>query len=560
MLARITTRIIPGSLFVVILFGLYACKKKEAVEDGILSSQSTPKNERTSSDTTRNKITLGGVLSHRKIGNMEAEERETLRKKIAALSTQDLESLLDQLSEIRNSPENRNLFSLAIGEFAIRSPATVMNWFIPEKMAQGESGFGSVCVELARSRPDIIQNWLLDEMQRCEKGVQQECLSIAIGTWSKTDPESAFSFALSTSWKHSSINDLLNCFDFGAWDPQKSDQAITTTLKGRDLEVARYNIAMAVGEVDPDAGIMHAQKIPNSSERGQVIAAILSNLMDSDRKSAITKLQSLDSSDLQTTLQANAGTFLSITRKLAIENSDDLINLISTMIPTASNEAVFRDAIESISEKTPEKSLKLIESLPSGEMKTKLYGDHYHSIASSNPEKALELASNISDQKLKNIVYGKIGDVIGPKGWAKILTISNNLNQEEKTAFLCTAIPHIANENPQQTSNLITTGKIELPPEKKREIFSALGEKFSSSDSANSWLKSLPADYQPDAMRGIAKVMAQHDINGLATMLSTSRQDATWESGVRVLIDNIKSSDPEMARKWQDALQAAGYK
>ena len=56
----------------------------------------------------------------------------------------------------------------------------------------------------------------------------------------------------------------------------------------------------------------------------------------------------------------------------------------------------------------------------------------------------------------------------------------------------------------------------------------------------------------------MAREMVKSDVPGLVNTLTDSPKDEAWAAGVRVLIDDLKSSDPESAKSWQDLLDNSG--
>lgn len=550
--------LLAGSLII-----LFSCKSKK--EEGKGTGEVSPgtKVERHRSGPTR-PATLNQVLQKRPTrSQISLEESNALSRQIASLSSKDLQELLEQTSKTRNTPSSRVLFELAISEFAKRSPETVMSWFVPENMAPSEAGFVEAGRELAKSRPEILQAWLSNEMNKADRRVQGDCLHVGLSVLSQVDAKSAFEFAVSRTWEvmpmHEIVNDVFGYF--GEQNPVEADRAAMAALKGRDLDLARNNIALGAAQSDPDLALSIAAKRGDPAGQGRTTSSILSELMDSDPSKAISKLRALDPTLLQATLQASPEGVDSVVSKLGKADPELLTNLLAKMVASESNAEVFRAAVASLGAKSPEKSMEIIQSLPDSQMKTKLFGEHYTSLARENPENALQAASTLADPKLRAEAYRSIGDFVGPKGWSETSRMLDSLPEADKATFLNSAAPSLANGDPKNFANLMSSGIVTLQGARKNEVLSLLGSRLNSSDPAftKGWLDALPAEDQPFAMKGIASDMAKTNVDGLATMLQSMKQDKKWEQGVKVLIDNVQKADPEMADQWKGALKGAGY-
>ncbi|RYZ65390.1 MAG: hypothetical protein EOP09_14340, partial [Proteobacteria bacterium] len=369
-----------------------------------------------------------------------------VQSQVSSLSNTDLKKLLNRIGKERNAIENQDLFELAITEYAKRDPDSAMSWFIPENMNRGEPGFYGVCRELAVSRPEILKNWLLSDLDRVNEDLQGECLAKAIDSLAKVDAKSAYVFAMDNKWKRYATNDIiLGVFpEFARQDAAEAEKTAMATLKGFDLVVAQMTIAMTVGETDPDAGIKYASKIADPVERGISMAAIVGGLFETKPDLAITKLQGLGTADMQMVLQSNAGTFLSLAKILGAKHPDTLFRLVDEMVPSSANEAVFKDAIDSLGNKYPEKAMQLISSLPESDLKTQLTGIQFKSLAMANPEEAIQAASKIGDPRVRGEAYKSIGSEVGATGWENTFKTLKTLDQGDRIAFMDAAIFHLS--------------------------------------------------------------------------------------------------------------------
>lgn len=88
-----------------------------------------------------------------------------------------------------------------------------------------------------------------------------------------------------------------------------------------------------------------------------------------------------------------------------------------------------------------------------------------------------------------------------------------------------------------------------------------IGSRLADDDPARAreWMADLPEQQQPAAMRGFASRMVKADPLGFADMLASGPRNETWAAGVRVLVDELRASDREAAKQWEEQLHDAGY-
>lgn len=488
------------------------------------------------------------------------EQAERLQKGIKSLSDQDLHLLLEKISKIRNTPEEKLTFAWAISELARRDPETVMSWYPPGEIRGDEAGYTAVLAVLAESRPDILKKWLSEDLKTADSAVQGQWLSMGVACLSQFDAAAAFEFSKTLAGRLDTKELILVVFaEFAKQSPAKALAAAEASFTGSDLNYARYNIAL--GTKDPDVCIEIARGIPDIRDRGNMIAGTLSRWMDSDRPAALKKLKELAAKDLQAALQAGAGDSHSLLDKLGKSEPDMLIGLLDTVVASRATENLFRSAVESLVANNPDTAKALIESMPDGEMKTKMLGARFHALAEQDSAGALLLASQLGNADGRNQAYQNIGFVIGPRGLEEILKVSEALPPADESSFLESALTYVNAHDPKDAAGVLASGKAELAEPAKQELLERVAWNLNGVDApyAKDWLTKLPAEDQPYAMKGIASQMALSDITGLSTMLDSLPRNRNWEAGVRVMIENIKGADPGAAAQWQEQLTEAGY-
>ncbi|YCM45251.1 hypothetical protein V2O64_04340 [Verrucomicrobiaceae bacterium 227] len=94
-----------------------------------------------------------------------------------------------------------------------------------------------------------------------------------------------------------------------------------------------------------------------------------------------------------------------------------------------------------------------------------------------------------------------------------------------------------------------------------RSIYEALVEELAKRDpeAAQKWLGELEGGDRAPALEAMARMMVRSDVEGLVGTLSEVPRDEGWAAGVRVLIDDLKSSDPKTSATWTEVLENRGF-
>jgi hypothetical protein len=73
-------------------------------------------------------------------------------------------------------------------------------------------------------------------------------------------------------------------------------------------------------------------------------------------------------------------------------------------------------------------------------------------------------------------------------------------------------------------------------------------------DAAKSWVERLPTEDQASGFKGLVASWTKSDPVAASDWLSKQPPGAARDAGARVIIDQIKNTDPEMAEQWRKSL------
>lgn len=502
---------------------------------------------------------ISRILEH---GDIQSEaEIKSLKADIGSLSQSGLLALLEKVGENRNINPDRAIFTHAIIELANRSPETVMSWFPPEKIGEDEPGARSVMGILAKSRPDILRDWLSNDLSNAEKTVRLSVLVMGIESLGSADPISALAF--SKTLPPGAINNpsvILGIFShYGRISPEEATAAAKANYQGHDLNYALYNIAGVID--DPQDRMKLASQISDLQNRGNLFAGSLSQLLTTDREVALRNLAELNPQDLQATLSSDLGSSDSLLKRLCSSDADAVTKLLNRVAASSSTEPLFIAAVEGLTIANPDQAMELIASIPEGQMKEKMLDSQFRALAQNNPAIAIDQALKLPEGDSRNRAYASIGQVSGELGFDNVVAMANTMKPSDQEAFFTTAlIPSITND-PKTAAEFLKEKNLSLKGRGGQQMMEVLGSSLSIADPsyASEWIAGLPLHQQSGAMTGIANQMSQWDIVRLGLLLGSFPENESWAIGVRILVDNIKDSDPETAKTWREQLSRSGY-
>lgn len=485
---------------------------------------------------------------------------------IKTLDDASLRSLLEEIGSTKNSPRNSALFAEAAGELAERDPVSALGLFIPESMTSQEVGWVNVAMVLAKNDPDLLEKWMKSELGNATPMARANCLVAGIEVLTnEQNPERALQFYSSLGGEPGFLaSDVVNAifWKYAKESPQAAEAAARVAFKGVYLDMALREVARGAAVSDPILGLEIAAKIEIAQRRDQCIAFVYRDWMETDKEAAVSSLGQLDGAALAGILREGAGEG-GIVDNLAQFEPQALLTLLGSVVTTTSNQPIFDQAVQRLAARNPEQVLDLIEGFPESDMKKRLYGRYYSVTAKENSEEARKSASMILDESVRAIAYREIGNVMGAAGFDRTIETLKQMDAKDRGSFLSGSVPDLIRQDPTKAAEMILARQLPLEGDLLKSSLQQVGAQLSSlgQDHAKQWIDKLPEQDQPYAMEGFAREMVRSDINSLSTFLiSETRRGKAWESGVRVLISDLRSSDPEAASRWQDELNKAGYK
>lgn len=492
-------------------------------------------------------ISSASLIEQIRRAQSSGESLSSFLDQVKTLDDASLRSLLEEIGPTKNSPKNSALFAEAAGELAERDPVAALGLFIPELMTVHEIGWANVATVLAKKDPDLLEKWMRSELGNATPMARANCLIGGIEVLTnEQNPERALQFYSSLGGEPGFLaSDVVNAvfWKYAKESPQAAEAGARKVFKGIYLDMALREVARGAGVSDPILGLEIAGKIEIAQRRDQCIAFVYREWLETDKEAAVKSLRQLDGAALAAVLRESASDN-GIVEHLAQFEPQALLNLLDSVVTTTSNQTVFDQAIQRLATRNPEQVLDLIEGFPESDMKKRLYRRYYSVTAKANSEEARKSASMISDESVRAIAYQEIGNVTGAAGFDKTIETLEQIDAKDRGSFLSGAVTDLIMQDPTKAAELILGRQLPLEGDLLKSSLQQVGAHLGSlgQDRAKQWIDKLPEQDQPYAMEGFAREMARSDINSLSSVLSKeTRRGKAWESGVRVLISDLRN-------------------
>jgi hypothetical protein len=539
------------------VFGVFGCEKEKASETIARSSEiSASSTSAPKSSEENRKISYDNFL---KINEIDFDSRVFGgSENVSRLSDNALEKLIEKASSVRYG-NGSEVFVSAACEFAVRYPGKVMSWFSLDSLNKGDNGLNEVLSVLGQESPIEIRRWLETEVSAGSREEKDEYNYLGLFYLSESLPTESLDYLVSTGEDFNGRSAMI-CRIFSSFRNKSGGDLLKIAqekLAGRERELAFREISVSQDNYANAFEI--AGKIRSENIRGNAFSRILERAVVTDPEMAKTKLDEMDARDLQSVLTFDSTTKSNLIRQLSQKSPDYLVSMMERVTPSVSTSNIYKNVIKEMVSVDFQKSSSIINNLPESDFRNDLISEQYEYLAASDPANALVRAEQDLDGSARSRAFSKIGLVVGQKSLEEVTQYAEGLRGKDRSNFFSSAIiPQIV-QNPEDVSDFLSVEQFDIDDQTRNMAYSLIGNNLARQDVTRSkeWLATLANEQKASATRGVAESMAQSDPVALGQFLGEIEQDQAWMEGVKVLIANIRDSDPERAAQWQEQLDAS---
>lgn len=505
----------------------------------------------------------------RGLEGQDVEKFDLAKTQVASLTDEALTRLVAKYALSFDDSRARRIYEVLVEELAKRDPEAALALYADAEGKDFKIGFNEVATVIAENNPGQLGDWLLGKGMEGDMKNRRRFIFDGIRAFARTQGrEYALKFSDLAELGPLEKDELPMLIFYGRGDlvPEEAIRLARQYLTGNPLQMSIDYIGQSVFATDKILGLKIGGELESQSHRDRFFAYQYRSWLQEDPEGAFLHLEKVDPKKLERIIRTDTGHFFSskgnVIEILAKLNPEFLVKTLGAMAVTSSNESAFQVGVVNLSKEHPQRALTLIEGMPESELKANLYSLHFDQRLSKNIGLALSGFAELPAGDIRNAAYEAAGLHLGmEKGYDATMSQLRELPEADQAGFLRGAIPQLVGEDPQNVVELLNNPNAPISGETRMIALSNVGRILSRNDpeSAQKWLSELEGSDRAPAMEAMARVMIKSDVEGLVETLSEVPKDEGWAAGVRVLIDDLKSSDPQTSQTWTELLEKSGF-
>ena len=481
------------------------------------------------------------------------ESMAALQARIRDIPPDRLEELArDYVEDAANDAGSQVVVFESLKILAVTDPEKALIFFNSEAGQRiARYGFSGVALAVSQDNPSTLQNWL--EKLDLKKESDRQLFSFGFDSLAQAHPLLSLQM-LQSSQSFSDDRSLMTAFvSYGSQDPSEAMRLANQTYKGSQLEVAISGIAQGVYRTDPEMAMELLSRLDNTSTRHSQSQRMLTQWLMRDPAEASKFILTLQPEEISHVVDSS--TFSTILDG----NSQQAVAMLNKMVLSKENEWMYKLAVSEMILSAPDEALKIINSIPEGNGRNQMVTSASSRLAADDPDAAIRFIFSHAAPERRAQDFAAIGAEVERGNLDAALGYSDLIPLDARSGFVIAAFDTAASgDDLTGTIKLLNeTSAMDRIPKQARD---ALYEKAMTSlaernlDDAKRAVEDIPTDSRAASMRGLAKAMAKVDIAGLGEWLAHQPKDEGWREAGRVLVDEIRDFDPDLANQWEKSL------
>lgn len=466
------------------------------------------------------------------------------------LSDQELGGLFRSLDLI-SSKEDQDVASYVFMVLASRNPRLALDLTndLP-KDAKVLTKLSNTYMTISQNHPEIALQWLKDN-NTSDSQHNKFAATCMLGDLSRINPTetTALVSSMSDSFKAYFLPLLMR--GIAERDADLAVSLANANFKGDSLSAAMLSITTSVARLDLSKALSILDTLTGESAANCTRAVVL--VMASEGRGDVAALlQKVAPKDIRGVL-AGGG----VVERLAAQNPSLAVDLFSSIPFTEANKDLFSRLAASLSEKDPSAALEFAKSLPPGPASKEVLGNIFASLAKNDPQAAISKVSTL-DSNLQNTAYRSI---------VKSLALTD-IEQAKIIAAHCDPVfqPDAYREIARQLTYANSQEAIKMLADPS--MIAVLGDNFRSQmldhtvrtwaskdlAGAQTWVENLPASDKLQGVQGLMTTWVKSDPIAASEWLGKLPSGAARDAGARIIVDQLRNTDPAAAEQWRKTI------
>ncbi len=480
--------------------------------------------------------------------------------RLPALSIDELNDLLGNVSARKGEVQSW-LFEKAVCELAKRDPWAALSWFEAEEGRTFSVEGLEIVSELAAANDcGKLLVWYKNVQKTVPKEFAQVLAGDIFASLASYHPALALDSLeeiLEPQASHRATNSVFAIL--ARKDLESTMQLALGSYRGSQLDSILLSMAGSVGGDNPSLGLEVAADIKDIQTRSLIVSSLIGQLAQVDPSQAVGHLELLGMRDLQLVLGGKSGPQgSSIIELLASEDPNGILRIVNKLPLTSQSIEIHTSAISSVAGVDYARAYDLIASFPAGKSKDQLIDRYAQLTDSSGLSVLIEIAVDKGDKRLLESSVRTLAQNCGVLGVEEVSRVVASVPEHLRTEFQNEALISACHRDPEAVVRYMNDQSYNPGSQKAADqLYSNLGAQLqnSSHEFVEPWLASLPEEHKVSAFKGVAIAMVKSDIVALSEKLAEMPSSRARDEGIKVLLEELRRSDPEMAKAWENQLK-----
>ena len=471
-----------------------------------------------------------------------------LLKQLQAADAARICALLDGI-DIRRKENDKVVFA-AMFALSQKDPAAYLRYACSLNKESRLLELNSVLRNLIATDTNTVLRWLQDEPHESESArilaasLRRNLLEVR--------PQLGLSLAQPSGGGNQS--EMLNGYrHWGGQDPETALAKAQGSLQGDELAAAVRAIMEGATSKDPAEAFRLIDQI-GSVLRENARMIVLTGWFETDPAKAVNAITGLPDATVRSFLSAQPQRMAEIMSRLP----DTGFKILAGMKLSQETRAIFRAASDSLAAVDPLKALDWLKGFSDSPQRNEILESAYRKWATADPANAERSILSISDSSRNGALRGLAAALVqrDPKSAA---VVAPRLPSAERPLYLASVLDAMVSQSAAARSAVLGdpvfgTEILQSPEIAGRVERIAMDYAKQSPDDGKAWIGSLDETCRPAAVSGLMTTWLKSDLLGATAWLQTLDAGKSRDAGIRALIAEIKTTDPESAAKWDASL------
>ncbi|MBN8456534.1 MAG: hypothetical protein J0M04_01620 [Verrucomicrobia bacterium] len=406
--------------------------------------------------------------------------------------------------------------------------------------------------QIARENPEELIRWI-DEHAN-DRSLKNE-LGDALVALSRYDADAAIRLAEGKTSAVGSPILVTVFYDFMARNGIEKSLEVVARLPLKERDAGLIGIA-SVPDNDVATTLKVLAMMGKQSSRDQALAQHFRYLGFSGDGLKIMEL----ARQLPETDAVNAVFDISVSHLLRKYASGFFYETLSKTPLTSSNSEAFQRLLISGAAENFDQIKKVVDSLPSSKLRDRIVMDFYEQFAVTNTEEAIRKLENVSEADSVLATRGVVRS-LSSVDLAGALELANRASSGQQLDIYREIARTSALQQPENAVKILEDPILseKIGSDFRQEMLNATVATWAKQDlsAARDWVERLPEADSAKGYQGLMTSWMKADPVAASEWLSKQAVGPARDAGAKVLIEQIKDTDPERAEQWRKSLAPA---